>query len=658
MQSCNKTILIGSPVRQKPEILELFLLSLQALKKEGYSIAYCLVDDNDDERSSRLLEQFRVENRDPVCVFRVEPNENFINENFIRDEVTHRWTSELVWRVAAHKNRIIEYALANEFDYLFLVDSDLVLHPHTLVQLANSGKDIISEIFWTRWQPDMPELPQVWGCDHYTLYELVPGERLSPDHARLRQQEWLEKLRKPGVYRVGGLGACTLIARPVLERGVNFSPLYNLSYWGEDRHFCVRAVASGFELFVDTHFPAFHIYRVSDIPKAKVYLAENGIHCGVDLDDIGHHLLDKASQALVYYGTTDYYKHDLKAGLELFTPETRNVIYRERVKCKSEIERGFIVTYTEVSNMVPSNITSDSALVKAKVRNFGLHHNRNFMNEFEARVYFRKYEQQWLIESIDFSPEENASKPKKLLWWSQRVAKPRGNRITLAMVVRNEADRYLRIVLNQAKHIVDEAVIIDDCSTDDTPDLIRETIKDDIPLRLICNKEPLFENNESRLRQVLWEETIKSRPDWILCLDADELFEDKAVNTLRQMVNQEEFDYFSFRIYDFWDERHYREEPLWSAHLRYYILLVRYQPNFNYTWSQNSLYCGRFPSNIALLPGIQSQLRLKHLGWMNPRDRLVKYLRYKRLDPDGIYGIKEQYESILDPFPRLVRWQE
>lgn len=70
---------------------------------------------------------------------------------------------------------------------------------------------------------------------------------------------------------MGGLGACTLIRRSVLEAGVNFDRIPNVSFWGEDRHFCIRAQAYGFQLFVDTHYPAYHIYRLSDLPGAAAY---------------------------------------------------------------------------------------------------------------------------------------------------------------------------------------------------------------------------------------------------------------------------------------------------------------------------------------------------------------------------------------------------
>lgn len=175
----------------------------------------------------------------------------------------------MIWKVAGFKDDIIKFAKNNNYDYLFLVDSDIVLHPNTLRHLISSGKDIISEIFWTSWTNDSPELPQVWLKDVYTLYEISRGEILSNEEIYFRQQKFINMLKVPGIYEVGGLGACTLISRFALDKGVNFSEIKNLSFWGEDRHFCIRAAALGFSLYVDTHYPAYHIYRESDLDGIK-----------------------------------------------------------------------------------------------------------------------------------------------------------------------------------------------------------------------------------------------------------------------------------------------------------------------------------------------------------------------------------------------------
>ena len=57
-------------------------------------------------------------------------------------------------------------------------------------------------------------------------------------------------------------GALTLVKRKVFEAGVDYTPIPNISQAlrGEDRHFCVRAACAGFELWVDSHCPARHLY--------------------------------------------------------------------------------------------------------------------------------------------------------------------------------------------------------------------------------------------------------------------------------------------------------------------------------------------------------------------------------------------------------------
>jgi len=47
---------------------------------------------------------------------------------------------------------------------------------------------------------------------------------------------------------------------------------------------------------------------------------------------------------------------------------------------------------------------------------------------------------------------------------------------------------------------------------------------------------------------------------------------------------------------------------------------------------------------------------VKHFGWATEKDRAEKYKRYQRLDPDAIYGIREQYDSIMDTNPNLIKW--
>lgn len=256
-------ILIGTPVKQSSAILHHYLQSLENLETEDWEIHYCFVDDNDEETSHELLTEFAKKH--PVTLISSD-----YNDDYVKTDNTHHWNEDLIWKVAHFKNQIIEKALKEDFDYLFFVDSDLVLHPKTLKQLQLAQKEIVSEIFWTKWTKDASvAMPQVWISDQYTLYKKGKNEQITPEEANRRAWNFIEQLKIPGVYEVGGLGALTLIHKSALVKGVHFGEIKNLSFMGEDRHFCIRANALGIALHVDTHYPAYHIYRPDDLEKLE-----------------------------------------------------------------------------------------------------------------------------------------------------------------------------------------------------------------------------------------------------------------------------------------------------------------------------------------------------------------------------------------------------
>lgn len=258
-------LLIGCPVCQEPEILELFLRSLRRLELPGVQTAYCFVDDNHDPRSKALLAAFQA--AVPAVTVETPPC-----QEAGRQYRGHNWDEHAIWKVARYKDRMIDRALREGFTHLFLVDSDVLVHPKAVRHLMDTGKAIVSQVFWTRWQADAVEQPQVWLRDFYTQFDQEPGERLTPAEERARTYAFFDRLRAPGLYEVGGLGACTMVRRDALEQGVNFRPVRNLSFWGEDRHFCVRAAARDIPLFADTVYPAFHVFRAEQLEGGRDFL--------------------------------------------------------------------------------------------------------------------------------------------------------------------------------------------------------------------------------------------------------------------------------------------------------------------------------------------------------------------------------------------------
>lgn len=392
-------LLIGSPIRQSPAVLDAFLRSLSGLNLHGLSVHYYFVDDNDDPAAAALLREWAAGRS-----VTIQPGESG-GPVYQKDDVTHHWKEALVWKVARYKDAMIEYALAEGFDLLFLVDSDLVLNPFTIQQLLQSKKPIISEVFWTRWEPNQPELPQVWLQDHYTILPLARGERLDQAEINRRASEWVRQLREPGIYPVGGLGACTLIHREALAAGCRFAEIYNLSFWGEDRHFCIRAAALGYQLWVDTTMPAYHIYRNGDLAGVVQYVETTTASAA------GPWVRQVAQAGLEAWGTSDWRTVTGLEGAEYFAANLRARQEAEAAATVAQVKavQSFARTRVEQTEIVDLDAGAGEGLVRCWLTNEGTENGETFADRLQALVVLVKEEGRWLIGSVDFIPESQVA---------------------------------------------------------------------------------------------------------------------------------------------------------------------------------------------------------------------------------------------------------
>lgn len=219
------------------------------------------------------------------------------------------------------------------------------------------------------------------------------------------------------------------------------------------------------------------------------------------------------------------------------------------------------------------------------------------------------------------------------------------------MLVKNEADRYLRKVLEQMFQICDKIIILDDCSTDNTMDICLEYT----PYVYGSDKSE-WATNEVSQRKRLWDITraFAKDGDWILCLDADETM--THVNDIKKVIEIADINQvkaISFKLYDMWNDKEYRDDQYWTAHQRDWVFMVRYDVNNEYEWREQALHCGRFPVNAFEGLILSSSMKVQHWGWATKEDREKKYKRYMEADPNGEYGILAQYQSILDEKPNL-----
>ena len=247
-------VILFSPVRQDFGTLNLALGSHVGLTGVAERWYY---DDNDSPDSADLLARAGGRILNPIEA--EKPAYDTTGE-------THAWNSQLVSRIARIRNHAIEEFLKTDADALFIVDSDIIPHPGLVDHLASLDLPIVSEVFWSKWRPQEPWMPNVWDGHPYLFS--------SPESiTRLR-------LRHAGPVEVGGLGACTLIRREVFKRGVRYEPVEGLRHiWGEDRWFAIRAASNGFPLYADTLLPPFHVYRREQLEEARTWF-----ECGCPSD--------------------------------------------------------------------------------------------------------------------------------------------------------------------------------------------------------------------------------------------------------------------------------------------------------------------------------------------------------------------------------------
>ncbi|GAH82917.1 unnamed protein product [marine sediment metagenome] len=195
------------------------------------------------------------------------------------------------------------------------------------------------------------------------------------------------------------------------------------------------------------------------------------------------------------------------------------------------------------------------------------------------------------------------------------------------MIVKNEEHRYLREVLADLEEYVDEIVILDDGSTDDTIGLCKSFNKTFVETLGVS----LFKINQRLARETLYKMTIERNPDFILGIDADEIFEYRFKQEVREMVDKPfhwySFNWYSFNRYDFWTPDSYHR--IFPSSMKSLRKLFKYCPKKYFSFTPGP-HCGSTPEWVRFNDqGQETDIRFKHFGFIRKEDRLARIQRNK-----------------------------
>lgn len=222
-------------------------------------------------------------------------------------------------------------------------------------------------------------------------------------------------------------------------------------------------------------------------------------------------------------------------------------------------------------------------------------------------------------------------------------------RLVTALLVRNEAapDRYLTRVLDRCAQFSDAILVLDDGSTDGTPELAQECPA--VILKRRQSDDPAW-GKETPARKELWERGAKLAQDgWLLVADADMLLDGDP----RPYTETWELNAWAFPLVDLWDTEHtYRVDGPWAVGPQtprpWLFRPSAVPPEWSPQWGMAPIHAGHCPPNFPLACGVATGLLWRHLAYVQPAHRALKHQAYMSQAGHLSEFQKQHAASILD----------
>ncbi len=195
----------------------------------------------------------------------------------------------------------------------------------------------------------------------------------------------------------------------------------------------------------------------------------------------------------------------------------------------------------------------------------------------------------------------------------------------------------LERTLRHMKKFCDDIVVCDCESTDNSLDIIKKYTDHVIV-------EPNEFKRELFTKQKMLEYTLKLKPDWIVWIDADEVFDrDGESGDIRKLCSygdENGIDGFLFREYNLWlSTSDYRVDELWGQVRK--VNLWKNNGHLHFDLKEG-LHRPQYPFGLSRIEPVST--KLIHYGFASPKAIADKYAQYKKWGQAG-YLLERQVNN-------------
>lgn len=250
MKTENPKVLVACPTYEGMDYcIEKFLTSIKELDYPDYQI---LIVDN--STSDNYFEKLSLK---PGI-------------NLIRDKSTEK---DSMKKVVSSRNKILKYAIEKGYDFILMMDPDVIPPKNIIQKLLESKKEIISGLYLNYFESSgkLKILPVVWASITESEFEEIKNKIKLPDFVTssfdLRRHLTEEEVNSETVLEVALPSAgCVLLSRNVFEKiKYNLLDLKKIGFkdtsvkTSDDIGFFIDARKAGFKCYCDTSVKCDHL---------------------------------------------------------------------------------------------------------------------------------------------------------------------------------------------------------------------------------------------------------------------------------------------------------------------------------------------------------------------------------------------------------------